>query len=179
MFKAARIDGVRAERAAAFDALAQQHLDGAYRTASLILHDPIEAEDATHDALVIAWRRWSTLKDPERADAWFGRILTHVCLERLRRRRRRPVTDISADIAAEPRRDLPTAVADRDAIGRAFERLSPERRIVVVLRYYVDLTVDQIAERTGVPSGTVKSRLHHALRELGVTLDAAEREATR
>lgn len=183
MFKAARINGVRAERATAFDALAQEQLDRAYRTATLILRDPVEAEDAAHDALVIAWREWSSLRDPDRADAWFGRILSHVCLERLRRRRRRPVTDISAEVEAEvvatPGRDLPTAIADRDALDRAFARLSPEHRIAVVLRFYADLTVDQIAERTGVPSGTVKSRLHRALRDLGVTLENADREELR
>jgi RNA polymerase sigma-70 factor (ECF subfamily) len=183
MFKAARINGVKAERATAFDALAQEQLDLAYRTATLILRDPVEAEDAAHDALVIAWRQWSTLRDPAKADAWFGRILAHVCLQRLRRRRRRPVTDISAEIegsvAAEAPRDLPTAVADRDALNRAFARLSPEHRIAVVLRYYADLTVDQIADRTGVPSGTVKSRLHRALRDLGVTLEDPDREVLR
>src|SRR5262245_45364698 len=172
MFKAARVNGVGSERAAAFDALAQQHLDAAYRTATLILRDPAEAEDATHDALVIAWRKWGSLKDPDRADAWFGRILANVCLERLRRRRRRPIVDISEEIAVRPTRDMPTSVADRDALDRAFARLSPEHRIAVVLRFYVDLTVDQIAERTDVPSGTVKSRLHHALRDLGVILDS-------
>ena len=50
-------------------------------------------------------------------------------------------------------------------------RLSPDHRIVIVLRYYLDLTVDQIADRVGVPSGTVKSRLHHAVSELRTELE--------
>jgi RNA polymerase sigma-70 factor (ECF subfamily) len=64
---------------------------------------------------------------------------------------------------------------DRDEIGRAFARLNADQRLVVVQRFYGDLTVDQIAERVGAPAGTVKSRLHHALRELNSVL-AAGRE---
>jgi len=180
MFKAVGIDEVRSGRAAAFDAFVRQHLDQTYRTAALILRDPTAAEDAAHDALVRAWQRWPTLKDPSRFDAWFGRILANACLDRLRREKRRPVVDISDHIAAvRGSDDLARTVADRDALDRAFTRLTPEHRIVVVLRYYLDLPVDAIAERTGVPTGTVKSRLHHALRGLGVALGPAEVEDRR
>jgi RNA polymerase sigma-70 factor (ECF subfamily) len=59
----------------------------------------------------------------------------------------------------------------RDAIGRALHKLSPEQRIVVVLRYWRDLSIDEIAERVRVPSGTVRSRLHYALRTLKADID--------
>ena len=73
--------------------------------------------------------------------------------------------------AASP--DAFSGVDDRDAIETAFASLSADHRIVLVLRYYLDLTVDAIAERTGAPAGTVKSRIHHALRELGAALAAS------
>ena len=54
--------------------------------------------------------------------------------------------------------------------------LDPDERIVIVLRFWRDLTVDDIAERTGTPSGTVKSRLHHALGRLRTALTIAEND---
>jgi RNA polymerase sigma-70 factor (ECF subfamily) len=180
MIGAAGIEAAVTQRSAAFDALAQNHLNASYRTATLILRDPIEAEDATHDALVIAWRRWSSLKDPTRFGAWFGRILTNVCLDRLRQRGRRGVTDISDRIEGlrgDP--DIASTVANRDALERGFAHLSPEHRVAVVLRYYLDLSVEQIADHLGIPTGTVKSRLHHALRDLGVAIEPEIREARR
>ena len=70
--------------AEAFQALADEHLDAAYRLARIILRDQAEAQDATHDAFVQAWRKWSTLRDPDRFEAWFDRILVNACRDRLR-----------------------------------------------------------------------------------------------
>ncbi len=168
MLKEQVLGGQKAdERAASFDTLARRNLDSSYRLAALILRDPVEAQDATHDAFVQAWQKWSSLRDPERFDAWFGRILVNVCRDRLRRGRRRQVHDISGLLQLRDGSDAAKQVIDRDAIERAFRRLSPDHAIVVVLRFYLDLSVDQIAERVGVPSGTVKSRLHNALGQIG------------
>src|ERR1035437_6124179 len=62
-------------------------LDRAYRYATLILGDPADGEDATHDAALRAWHRFGELRDPTRFDAWFGRILVNACRDRLRGRR--------------------------------------------------------------------------------------------
>lgn len=173
------VDDVRART---FDALVdRQALDRAYRTARLILLDPAEAEDATHDAALSAWRRFGELRDPDRFEAWFGRILVNACRDRLRARRRLP---LSIDARVEPLgragADPAEAVARRELLRAALRTLSPAHREVVVLRYFADLTVDQIAERTGAPAGTVKSRLHHALGHLRDRVDAAaERSADR
>ena len=59
-------------------------------------------------------------------------------------------------------RDALAGLVDNDAIGRGLGRLSPEHRAVVVLRFWADLSTDAIAERLGVPGGTVRSRLHRA-----------------
>lgn len=172
-----------ADRAAAFSDLAERHLADSYRLASLILGDRDEAEDATHDAFVAAWKSWGSLRDPARFEAWFGRILVNVCRDRLRRSRRHGVmeaTDVSDELLAVPANgDLAAAAADHDAVGRGLARLEPDQRIVLVLRYYRDLPVDEIAARMSVPAGTVKSRLHYALRDLGVALGGARPEVTR
>ncbi len=180
MLRERAIGSANADRAAAFSELAERHLADSYRLAALILGDPAEAEDATHDAFVAAWKHWGSLRDPARFEAWFGRILVNVCRDRLRRTRRHPITDLSDELSMSPAADDIAAVAaDRDAVGRGLARLDPDQRIVVILRYYRDLSIDQIAARVGVPAGTVKSRLHYALRDLGVALEGERPEVTR
>jgi RNA polymerase sigma-70 factor (ECF subfamily) len=160
-------------RESAFKTFAEQQLAEQYRIAALILGDREEAEDATHDALELAWRRWPSLRNPDRLEAWFGRILVNVCRDRLRRRRRRPITDLSNELARSMAyRDDITSASDRDDIRRAFASLSADQRVVIVLRFYADLSIDQIAERVGVPAGTVKSRIHYALQDLNRALRA-------
>ncbi len=159
------------EREEAFGRLVSRELASAYRTATALLRDPAEAEDATQEALVRAWQRWDALRDGERAGAWFGRILVNVCRDRLRARRPPAVRwrDPSASI------DPSVRLGERDALDEAFARLTVEQRIVVALRYYLDLSTEEIAERMGIPRGTVKSRLHHALRALRAAYEAEER----
>lgn len=152
-------------------------VDRAYRIATLILGDPVEAEDATHDAALAAWRHLGELRDPTRFDAWFGRILVHACRDRLRARRRLPIS-IDARVV-EPLGDTTggdpaDAVMRREFLLHAVRALSVEHREVIVLRFYADLTVDQIAERTGTRPGTVKSRLHYALRRMRADVDVAD-----
>ena len=156
-------------REQAFLALADAHLDASYRLATAIVGDRSEAEDATQDALVVAWRRWSQLRDPARFEAWFHRILLNTCRDRLRQNARRRSVDLSADLAGPS--DPTAELDDHDQIGRALARLSPDHRIVVTLRYYLDLPIDEIARRLGIPAGTVSSRLHNALRQMRTGVD--------
>ena len=163
-----------------FGALIERHLDGAYRLATVIIGDAMEAEDAVHDAAIAAWRGWSTLRDPDRFEAWFRRIVVNACRDRLRSRRRRPIVELTPDRIGEAvglaRQNGIESVASRDALARAFAVLDPDERIDIVLRFWRDLTIDGIAERTGTPSGTVKSRLHHALGRLRTALTIAEND---
>lgn len=164
-----------AARADAFRALADVHLPTAYRLARAILDDPLEAEDATHDAFETAWKAWHTLRDPERFEPWFDRILVNTCRNRLRRHRRFGfVRDISEELAAID--DPASATHDRDVIERAIAGLSADHRVALALRFYRDLTVEEIARRTGVPVGTVKSRLHHAVAALRAALGSQAEE---
>jgi RNA polymerase sigma-70 factor (ECF subfamily) len=164
------------QRDAAFVRLADEHLDKAYRLARAILRDPAEAQDATHDAFVQAWRKWYTLRDPGKFEPWFDRILVNICRNRLRSNRWQ-ATDISAEVALSTG-DHTGHAEDRDVLGAAIGALSPDHQVVVALRYYRDLTVDDIAKRLGVPSGTVQSRLHYALKRLHDAIDAADTKGT-
>lgn len=155
---------------AAFARLADRELDRAYRLATVILGDPVEAQDATHDAVVAAWRRSGSLHDPDRFEPWFTRILVNTCRDRLRRRRRQPSVEIDLARDMGGSRDAYADVDDRLALDGAFDSLSPDHRVVVVLRYYADLSIEAIAERVGAPAGTVKSRLHHAMSRLHAAL---------
>jgi RNA polymerase sigma-70 factor (ECF subfamily) len=167
----ARAESKQLEREAVFRRLVSRELAGAYRTSAVLLGDPSEAEDATQDALVRAWLRLDQVKDPDKLGAWFGRILVNVCRDRLRARRESPVSWIGAD---QPN-DVGRILGEREALWLALTDLTVDQRIVVVLRYYLDLTLDDIAVRTGVPTGTVKSRLHHALIAVRAAYDAQDR----
>jgi RNA polymerase sigma-70 factor (ECF subfamily) len=163
--------------AAAFQALADEHLDAAYRLARIILRDETEARDATHDAFLQAWRKWSTLRDTDRFEAWFDRILVNACRDRLRQASRRTALDISAELGLATA-DPYVRTHERDTIDRALASLSADQRVVVALRYDRDLPADEIARRLDIPVGTVSSRLHYALRKLHDAIDGAEPEGT-
>ena len=145
-------------------------LDVAYRLATCILRDPVAAEDAVQEAALRAWSMRRGLRDPDRAEAWFARIVVNTCRAELSRRSRRPMVSgldlvAGADESAEV----------RDEVGRALARLTPDEQIVVAMRYGRDLTVPQIALHTGIREGTVKSRLHNAQEHLRAAFEAERR----
>jgi RNA polymerase sigma-70 factor (ECF subfamily) len=156
----------------------EAQLDPSFRLATVILGSAMEAEDAVADAALAAWRARRSLRDADRFEAWFGRILLNVCRDRLRVRRRHPVTELPASGLDGDRRDAAAdfrdAVNAREAMSRAFETLEPDERIVLVLRYWRDLTVEAIADELGISAGTVKSRLHHATVRLRTALTVME-----
>lgn len=162
-----------ARKRTAFARFTDARLARAYRLAAVILRDPVEAEDAVHDAGVQAWRHWADLRDEAKADAWFDRIVVNECRGRLRRRRIAPLMVADPPDGEAP--DAYHAFVERDTLQAALARLGPDHRIVVVLRHLEGLSPAEIAERTGTREGTVRSRLHYALRELRATLEAGER----
>ena len=166
-----------AGRAAAFRRLSGDQLAASYRLARAILHDPGEAEDAVQDAFEQAWRRWPQLRDPARVDAWFQRILVNTCRNRLRSRRGKVFVDVTTEVALRAPGDPFGDTHDREVVGRAMAGLDPDCRITVALRFFADLSIEEIATRTGVPAGTVKSRLHRALQQLHGSLELAGAQA--
>jgi len=163
----------RSDRLEAFTLLDESRLLQSYRLATLILRDRDEAEDATQEAIVRAWSSWGTIRDRSKFDAWFDRILVNVCRNRLRHTRTIRMVPL-ADVHDFPGVDTHGPSLARLALEPAFDHLSPGHRIIVVLRFWRDLSVEEIAERLGVPPGTVKSRLHYALKTLREALETGE-----
>ena len=154
------------------------YLARALALAYYILADAHEAEDATQDAMARAWKARRSLRRVESFEAWIDRIVVNSCRERVRRRR--SIREISLPLDAEPEAiDGFGALLARDSVGRALAALSVDQRTVVVLRYWRDLSLDQIAERLGWPLGTVKSRLHYGLAALRERLERDELEVQR
>jgi RNA polymerase sigma factor (sigma-70 family) len=158
----------------AFESMSDRCLDDSYRLAAVVLRDPVEAQDVVHDAVLVSWRKFGSLRDPARFDAWFGRIVLNLCRDRLRARSRGRVrqAELSAQMELR-RRDELGLVATRDAIAAAFARLDPDLQLVVALRFYRDLPLEAIADLLGIPLGTVKSRLNTGLRRLRAALERA------
>jgi RNA polymerase sigma-70 factor (ECF subfamily) len=142
---------------------AATRLDAAAR---LILRDREHARDAVQEALIRAWRDLPGLRDPERFDAWLYRLLSNAAIDEVRRRRRRVVEVDITTIDVSVHDDPISAFADRDALDRALARLSPEHRALVVLHYYLGLSVPEAAAAMGISLGTAKSRLHRAIGSL-------------
>ncbi len=169
------LNGARAERELAFHRLADGHLDRSYRLAAVVLGDGAEAQDAVHDAFVTAWRKFESLHDHGRFEAWFDRIVVNTCRDRLRHARRVVVHDLSTrpDIAGG---DPTASVPDELVVRRALEQLRPDDRIVLALRFFRDMRVDDIAVALGIRPRAATSRLHRALERLRAILDEDPQE---
>lgn len=160
---------------AAFNELVAPMLDRVYAVAFRILRNGVQAEDATQRALVSAWRRLPTLRDPARFEGWVHRILVNECRNELRHRRRSGTHLDPDDGQHAAPCDAFEAVDARDALDRAFVRLSADHRAVLVLRHYLMFSTAEIAAALGVPAGTVHSCLHYATEALRSALEADAR----
>jgi RNA polymerase sigma-70 factor (ECF subfamily) len=154
------------DRSTRFAELATAELDRAYRLAGLVLMNATEAEDAVGDALERAWLRFGQLRDPSMFRAWFDRILVNVCRDRLRRRRKVRFIQLEPSHGRVESSDPFRQVIDRDELLRPLRLLPDDERLVVVLHFWSDLTLQAVADRVGWPIGTVKSRLHRALERM-------------
>ena len=163
----------------AFSELARVSIGRLYAIARLILRDAGRAEDATQEALVAAWRRLPGLRDPERFEAWLHRLLVNACYREARRGRRRESIEVHVDPLAMPEAseatDLDFDLAVRDQLERGFRRLDVDQRTVLVMHYYLGFSLDDAAEVLGVPPGTVRSRLHRAIKAMRAALEADAR----
>lgn len=145
-----------------------------YRTALGILGNPHDAADALQDAGLRAMRYWGSLQNRDAPGAWLTRILVHCCRDVVRRRSGAVPTGLLVqDVPAAP-----AGAGDPD-LWAALSTLTAEQRETVVLRFYQDLTVSQIAQVMEVPEGTVKSRLHTAMARLRVQLAGSFEEGAR
>ena len=167
--------------AAAFDALVATRLGASLRLARAIVDSPADAEDVVQEAFVSAWRSLPRLREPERFDAWFGRILVNTARTHVRRRGsvrpisidRRRVGDDSPEHSGPGRHDPALASVDAsDALGRAIDRLTVDQRSILALHHLEERPVAEIAAALGIPVGTAKWRLHAARQALERALEA-------
>lgn len=155
----------------AFEVLATSAGDRLYAVARLILRSTDLAEDAVQEALVRAWQQLPSLRDPDRFDAWLYRLVVNACSDQGRQLRR-----LSNQVRALPIErsvsDETGSVADRDQLERAFTRLKPDQRAVVVLHHYSGFSAAEISRILDIPEGTARSRLHYAIEAMRAALQA-------
>lgn len=143
-------------------------LDAAAR---LILRDHELARDAVQEGFIRAWRNLPTLRDPDRFEGWLRSLVAHACIDVLRRRGRRPVEVELSPVHAPVIADFATVVADRELLDLALRRLQPEQRAVIVLHYYLGMSLPDVAATLGIPIGTAKSRHHRSLAAMRLAID--------
>ncbi len=125
-------------------------LNPAYRLAAVMLSDRMAAEDAVQEASVKAWRNLRQLRGDESSlRAWFLSIVANEC--RMTRRRRWWSVVKSAEVESERRSDAPSQEALTD-LRRALARLGPDERLPLVLYFYLDLPLDEVARTSRTPA---------------------------
>jgi RNA polymerase sigma-70 factor (ECF subfamily) len=140
--------------------------DRLLRSAYLLCGDETEAQDLVQETLIQAIKSWRGFRGEAAIYTWVHRILLNLC-RRYHRKQKRLVYDeelvlketFQSDQAQEMDQDFCAA-----RLTKAMQELSPEHREVLILRYFESMKIEEIARQTGVSSGTVKSRLHYAVR---------------
>lgn len=156
-----------------WDEVAREHGRFMYQVAYRLTGNADDAADVVQEALLRVRKGLETYQ-PGSLEGWLARIVTNVFLDEVRRRRRRP-TDV---LPAEPDRILPASPAADEAsaelsadVQAALTSLPDDFRVAVVLCDVADLPYEEIATATGVPVGTVRSRIHRGRRMLRVALE--------
>lgn len=136
-----------------------------------------DAEDAVQEGALVALRRIGDLRDPHAVAPWLRAVVRNACRMQLRTRTAVPVAHVESPALPDPE-ELLERSATRDWVWHAIEELSPNLRLVAMLRYFTDVTAyEQIAELCGVPVGTVRSRLSQARTKLSEAVLATGNQA--
>ena len=162
----------------AFESLMRTHHARLFRVAHGILRDAHLADDAVQQAFIDIWRHIPRLRDPAKFDGWSYRLLVNACHDEANRRPKwLPESEMTATY--EPVvEDASDDVMDRDLVRRGFRYLSVDHRAVIVLRYLLGMTPEQVAEVLGIPRRTVYSRLKRAVPAMRAALEADARGAS-
>ncbi len=166
-------DAVLAGDDDAFRVLVERESGDVLRLCRRLLRDPDEAEDAAQDAFIAAYRALPTWRGDGSFGAWVRRIAARTAVVRLAARRDVPLScpgsddgfDTPAHAGAEPEA-LVLGREQREELAALLASLPAAHRRVVAMRFSSEMSIDEIALATGVPSGTVKSRLHRAMGDL-------------
>jgi RNA polymerase sigma-70 factor (ECF subfamily) len=143
-----------------------------YRLACAMLHDPQAAQDAVQEASLTAWRKLSGVRDRGRLRPWFLGIVVNECRNS---RRLKWVADVNLGLPAK----LTIASAEEKVLQgadlrRAVSQLDPRDRLVVILFFYVDLPLDEVATVVGSSVGAARARLYRAVKRLRPDLEIQE-----
>jgi RNA polymerase sigma-70 factor (ECF subfamily) len=146
-------------------------IEPGFRLALAMLHDPTAAEDAVQEASFTAWRKLGRMADRGRLRPWFLGVVANKC-RNARRSRWASRLELSEDITVVSSEEATLRGAD---LRRAIARLGHDDRLAVVLYFYLDLPVDEVATVTGKSVGATRTQLHRAIKKLrpGVAIEEA------
>lgn len=158
----------------AFRGLIDPHLEPGFRLAVAMLQNPDEAEDAIQEAVLAAWRAIGRLRPESNVRAWFMTIVANRC--RSMRRRRWWGVIRQADPPERPDCTDPIdGIPDLIDLRRRLRALDADDRAILVLRYYEDLSLGEVASTLGISTTAARSRIHRALKRLRPGLEEAIR----
>ncbi|MEG6616085.1 sigma-70 family RNA polymerase sigma factor [Peptococcaceae bacterium 1198_IL3148] len=150
----------------AFIKLCQRYQGLMYKTAYGILGNEHDAADAIQETLLKSYRDIHKLRDPQQFKNWLCRILVNRCIDVVRQRQRTtPVEQIWLPDTVEHNSDI------KMDISQAVAELDEQYRVVIVLRFFQDMTINDIAKVLNCPTGTVKSRIYRALQKMKAKLN--------
>jgi len=156
----------------AFADLLRPLIDPGFRLAFAMLHDATAAEDAVQEASFTAWRKLGRMNDQGKLRPWFLGVVANKCRNT---RRRKWVAGVSLGVP-----EVLTVVSAEDNalrgadLRRAVSRLRHDDRLVVVLYFYLDMPLDEVAAAAGSSVGATRARLYRAVKKLRPGLDVEE-----
>lgn len=157
-----------------FIELLEPLLPDAYRLAVVLLKTRSEAEDAVQDAVLKAWQNFGRFRRDSPLRPWLFTIVANEC----RRRRRSRWWSVLSESAISDERVVELKAVDPEAadLRRAVHRLPHEQRLAIVLRYYLDLPFDEVAQVLHVSTKAAKSRIYRALEKLRLSPEVLPNE---
>jgi RNA polymerase sigma-70 factor (sigma-E family) len=141
-----------------------------YRYAYLLTSNHADAEEIAQQTLMKAYKSWARVIKSDSPDAYLRRMLTNTFLSSRRPKKRR--LELLTDELPEYSHAPPPGPEDRLMLWPHVKSLPPRQRAVIVLRYYGDLSEQEIADTLGCSRGNVKSTAHHAIKALRAALDS-------
>ncbi len=154
--------------------LYHQYFNRTYRTAYLITGDHQMAEDATQEAFLKAFANLDTLRDLEKFGSWVSMIASNYAIDLLRKKKRMIFSDNISQHAdgnpgTSPQESWEKTESSQE-VREALSLLEPEEREILVLKYFNELSIKEIAAITAIPAGTIKSRLFRARKKVRILL---------
>ena len=156
-----------------FEEFVALRLGALLRYATVVTWDPHLAEDVTQEVLVRAQQRWGRIAGLDAPEAYVKRMVVNEFLSWRRRRSARPVTRESLEAAAGSVPDHGASWGERDAMWRLIATLPAKQRAAVALRFYEDMSYDEIADALGCRAVTARSHVSRALLALREQLPSA------